>query len=325
MRRLLFMSCALVGVVACGGDDPSPIAPSALPAAVTTFRASGTVREIAGGPVAEAVVSAMSCDETPSYHHVFGKTSTDSTGGFLLQVDSGTESPIGCVYLRVEKTGYVPASLEWGRSGNGLLIEVLRLRKATGRLVEIDGGPVAGATITISGQTTTATTNAAGFFTLDGVGRGASFSKNGYVERGVVVPDGRDVDLGTVYIQRSISLARGKAVVSRLSSADVAYDFYDMWDVGVFCNPCKWIDLETGQQNVYVQLKWSGEAPLTLWSTTDYYNASRVVTARPGESVLSVVVDAATRGLLVGLKSDSFDSPYPIAEPIAFEVSVRSQ
>ena len=327
MLRLTILCLTGLCVASCGDDRSTPVGPTPTSAPPTlgspTFRASGTVFEIGGGPVAGAVVSVRSCDDTPSYNYTFGQSRTDALGGFQLEVSSGSESPVGCVYLQVVKNGYVGALLESPRSIDGLAIKIQRLREVTGRVVEVEGGPVSG--VALSNWTgpsgPEATSNASGFFAVNDVGKYLSLNKAGYVWRAVDVPEGQAVDLGTVYLQRAITLAAGSRVSSRISSADIPYELYDQ---GAFCSPCKWIDLKPGQQNLSIQLTWSGDVPLTIWAGTDYYGSLEVAAAKNGESPLTVSVPAATTVVLVGVRSNTF-TQQSVAQPVPFELTAAVQ
>jgi hypothetical protein len=174
------------------------------------------VIEIGGAVVPGATVGARSSDESPSYNHLFGETQTDGNGGFQLTVDSGTHSPIGCVYLVVAKERYVGITVHPTGSTEDLTIMLQRFREATGTVVEIDGGPVAGVSVTTGGSKgVMTTTDARGRFVLRDVGNHLWFSKDGYVNRELVVPQGQDVALGTVNLQRAIRLS----VRSRVATA----------------------------------------------------------------------------------------------------------
>src|SRR6187402_1985506 len=101
MLRLTVVCLAGFCVASCGDDHSTPVGPTptstTTPAVLSpTFRASGTVVEIGGGPVADAVVSARSCGDTHPYNYTFGESITDRLGGFQLDVSSGSQSPIGC-------------------------------------------------------------------------------------------------------------------------------------------------------------------------------------------------------------------------------------
>ena len=99
-----------------------------------------------------------------------------------------------------------------------------------------------------------------------------------------------------------------------------------MWDQGLFCSPCKWIDLQGGQPNRTIQLQWSGDVPLTLWAASDYYDYDgfRVVTSQTGESALTVAVPTATTIVLVGVRSNSF-AQQTVAQPVPFELTATAQ
>jgi hypothetical protein len=325
MLWLTILCLVALGAAACEKERVTPVAPTSAatvlsPTHLSTFYASGTVVEIGGGPVADATVSVRSCDDTPSYNHIFGQSMTDTTGGFGLEVASGTQLPLGCVYLRVAKNGYVGVDLEWPRSTESLTIRMQRLREVTGRVVEVDGGPISGVAVSNGRSGPVAVSNASGFFVVNDVGTYMTLNKTGYVERSADVPEGQAVDVGTVHLQRAIVLSAGSRVTSRISSADVPYEFSDMWDQGYFCSPCKWIDLQTGQQDLAIQLRWSGDVQLTLWAATDYYGRLVVATAKPGESALTLSIPAATRVLLVGIRSETL-APQTVPQPVPFELT----
>jgi hypothetical protein len=329
MLRLTVLCLAGLSVASCGDDRSTPVGPTPTSAPPTvsplspTFRASGTVGEIGGGPVADAVVSVRSCGDTHPYNHTFGQSTTDAMGGFRLDVSSGSELPIGCVYLRVDKSGYLSTDVHSPQSTDGLAIKIQRLREVTGRVIEVDGGPVSG--VSVSGRyPSVAISNANGLFVVKEVGTYLTLDKTGYVTRTADVPEGQATDLGTVYLQRAITLATGSRVSSRISSADVPYDLSDMWDQGVFCSPCKSIDLQPGQQNLAIELRWSGDVPLTLWAAADYYGRFSVTTGQPGESALTALIPAATRVLLVGVRSETF-TQQTVAQPVPFELTATVQ
>jgi len=321
MRSLticLVLSC----IVACGQGRSAPTSASTNPPIDPgTFRATGTVVEIGAGPVADATVSVVSCNPSPSYGNVFGQALTDATGGFRLTVASGSQFPVGCVFLRVKKEGYVQTDTNSMGSADGITIKLQRLRQASGTVVEVDGGPVPGVKVVSSGGNGPATfADANGSFVQHGVGAFLTLEKSGYVSRTVQVPEGQDLALGTVYIQRAIVVSRGTSIARRISSADVDYDLADMWDEAELCSPCKWIDLETGQQDLDIEVQWSGEIPLQLWAATDYYGRSQTAAATPGESALTLRVPAATRILLVGVRRRT-GVPQTLLQPEAFELN----
>src|SRR5439155_7114226 len=117
-------------------------------------------------------------------------------------------------------------------------------------------------------------TDGNGSFVQSAVGAFLTIAKDGYVSRVVEMPEGQDVTLGIVPIQPSIVVSGVSNLSRRISPADVGYQFGDMWDDGVWCRPCKWIDVRTGQQDLEIHLQWSGEIPLQLWATADYYGQS---------------------------------------------------
>ena len=340
MMRLQLVCLAVLSTAAC--DDrtspngtrlpTSPTAPTAMPAAIEL---SGTVEEIGGGPVASATVSARSCDETPSHDHLFGNTLSDAAGAFRLPIDSGSSMPIGCVYVRAEKSGYTRTTVGGNRLLAGsqhehITLRIQRLRRAAGRVVDVEsGGPVPAVKVSAGGAAPTdvAVTDANGFFVLNGVGTSLRLDKTGFVFRSINVPEGQDVDLGPVRFQRTIQMAAGASLTGQISSADVYYDdFYIMGDDGVFCSPCKSIDLQTGQQDLEIRLQWSGEIPLALWAaaySTNPFVELRTQPALPGESTLSLRVPAATHVLLVGVRSP-MPGQQTVEQTVPFQLTAKA-
>jgi hypothetical protein len=217
----MVLSCA----VACGKEDSSPIAPSP-PLPPSVFRASGTVVEIQGGPVADASVSAARCGSgAPQDIDIFARALTDASGSFVLTEDAGAVAPSGCIALRIEKEGYVPFWQSGQMNMNGITIRLQRLRRVTGRVVEVDGGPLSRVEVSYAPNRSAPTfTNETGFFALNDVGGYLTFRKSGYVQRGVTIPEGQDIDLGVVNVQPTIVVSGSSSLVSRISSADVDYD-----------------------------------------------------------------------------------------------------
>ncbi len=248
----------------CDGRSPSRPTPTPAP---TTLELSGTVVEIGAGPVAGATVSAVNC---AVHTHVFGQTVTDASGAFRI-----SKLPIGCVSLGAEKSGYEREEPREPAEGNeNITLRLQRLRRATGRVVEVDGGsavPSVEVSTHRSARAAAAVSDANGFFVINGVGRLFYLDKRGFALRSVEVPEGQDVDLGPVRLQRAIEISAGASLTSQISSRDVYYgDFYVMGDDGVFCSPCKSIDLQTRQQDLEIRLQWSGPIPLALWAATPY-------------------------------------------------------
>ncbi len=203
----------------------------------------------------------------------------------------------------------------------GITLRLQRLRKTTGTVVEVDGGPVPGVKVFADGASTL--TDGDGFFSLERVGYFLSLAADGYVSRQLPVPAGQDLALGTLRIQRQIAMSGASRLASRISSADVAYDLSDIWEesYGVSCEPCKWINLDTTRRELNVHLQWSGEIPLQLWSAVGgAYVISQTVTAAPGETAVSLRVTANTRHLLVGIRTQSGQSR-GLQQPVPFELT----
>ena len=317
--RLVIIGLALACALACG-EDSTPVAPSRTPAAPspapapnsTTFRATGTVVEVDGGPVPDAIVSFIHCND----RFELGRTLTDHAGGFILEVQSLTTG--SC--MRVQKDGYEGLSQFFNGPIEGVTLRMQRLRQTTGTVFEVDGGPVAGVKVSASGAATF--TNANGSFILDEVGGWLSLSAAGYVSNAVMVPKGQNIALETVRIQREILISGETSFAGRISSDDVSYD---LWDEGNWCT-CKWTTLDTGGRKLNVSLNWSGESPLFLLAAEEGYGPYTAATGKPGEAAVSILVSAATRYLVVGLrnKASVFQPPLPhTLPPIAFELTTN--
>ncbi len=324
MRRLLICLLALwtIGCEESGRPPTSPTPPAQAPPTVggiTAVELSGTVVEIGAGPVEAATVFARNCN---SNQQVLGQTQTDATGAFRLTIDAATSATTRCMGLSAEKVGYV-ATGAYQPGTPPITIRMQRLRRASGRVLEVDGGPLQRVKVSGGGQSGTATaTDGNGFFVLNGVGGGFYLEKTGFVTRQLQVPEGQDIDLQTVHLQRTMQVSAGSRVTSRVSSSDVYYDSYTMWDEGVFCSPCKAIEIETGQQDLDVELHWTGGSPLTLWTVYSYWNSARTAPALPGVFSLRWRASADTFMLLVGVRSDTF-AAQSIPEPVYFELSIK--
>jgi hypothetical protein len=328
MRFLII--CAVLSCAAC--DDRSPSAPSAfIPTGGSTLRVTGTVVEIeAGGPIAQATITAVSA----CTHGILAETVTDGMGSFNLEfasvlLRSGCNpGPLraSAVQLRAKKDGYVPNTVTLTAFGVGSTIRLQALRQVTGVVSEVDAGPVSGVTVA-AGSSRVTYTDSNGSFVLGDVGTFLTLSKNGFVERDVAVPAGRAADLGTLLIQRAITLSGGSSVASRISSMDVAYDLTYLWgDPPAWCSPCKWIDMQTGGRELDIRLQWSGSVPLQLWAGAYSPVVSLRAGPKAGDSELTLRIPAATRFLLVGLASDtSVPRPQPFPEPQAFAITAASQ
>ena len=307
----LGLSCA----IACGQQATQPTPPPTPPRPVT-LRITGTVVENGGGPVAEASVEAFTCSSDRSQ----AQTLTDTIGGFLLTIDAAT-STTACVFLRVQKVGYAIETAQV-RKLEGVMISLQRERRVSGTIVEIDGGPVEGVSISNAGSSpvSTAFSAANGFFAVTGVAKFMNLVKEDFVSRFIEVPAGQDVDLGIVPLQRRILVKNGSRVSGRLSPADVVYsDTYPMWDEGIWCAPCKRFDLDGRPEELVADLRWSGAIPLQLWASDAYTDV--IGRPEPGASALTLRLPPTARFLLIGVPSSTL-SPEPLQQPINFELSI---
>ena len=144
--------------VGCGDDKPPPLAPTPSPAPVSTpasitLHATGTVVENGGGPVPDAIVDVWRCGGDV----VLVQTLTGSAGEFSLTVDA----PPGNWCVRAHKEGYT-----WMATApaEAITLNLQRLRKTTGTVVEVDGSPVPGAKVYADGASTL--TDGKGSFSL---------------------------------------------------------------------------------------------------------------------------------------------------------------
>ena len=313
MRCLLSACLVLSCAIACGGQATQPTPP---PGPVTLL-VTGTVVENGGGPVVEASVEAFICSSDRSQ----AQTLTDTNGGFRLTLDAAT-STIGCVSLRAQKAGYATEAVQVRGKLEGVMINLQRARRVSGTIVEIDGGPVHGVTISTAGSlpASTAYSDAHGSFVITGVAQFMNLVKEDFVPRFVEVPLGPDVDLGTVYLQRRILVKSGSVISSRLSAVDlVSGDTYPMWDVGIWCAPCKRFDLDGRPEELVANLRWSGAVPLQLWATDAYTDV--IGRPEPGASELTLRLPSTARFLLIGVPS-STRSPEPLQQPMNFALSI---
>ena len=327
--RLLTILVALC-CAGCGRPtDPSQGRPTnqsqGTPGTNKTSGAEGIVVESGGGGRVEgaSVAAVDSCNYTLD----LAETQTDAMGSFRLEFDSSLVPSRCSVYLRAKKEGYVQNTVPLV-TGVSNTIMIQRLRQVTGIATEVDGGPAAGVRVRSSATGPSTYTDSSGSFVLAGVGNYLTLSGDAFVERLVDVPAGADADLGTVYIQRRIVLSAGSRVTTGISSRDVAADLTWLWgDPPAWCSPCKEIDLETGQQDLEIQLEWSSAVRLELWAGA--YSPVQVAlraAAGAGSSALTLRVPAATRFLLVGLPSDtSVPSPPKLSEPLTFTLTAAPQ
>jgi hypothetical protein len=333
--RWLCICLAVPCAVACREQGPSPLigarttptGPTTVPAPATapiSIEMSGTVVEIGAGPLAGATVSVRSCDDSPSLNHLFGQTQSDAAGAFRLTIDSGSQLPVGCVDLLAEKGGYESTIAEPREPGHdNIRFRMQRLRSATGRVVEVDGGrPVPGVRVfTHEPQGPPTFSDANGVFVLSGVATSLSLDKSGYVARTVGMPAGQDLNLGTIRIQRTIVVSAGSTLTGRISSEDVDYEVFAWGEDIEFCSPCKWIELQPEEQDLEIRLQWSGEIPLTIWAAAVApYDIFKSPGTQPGESSLALRVPASTRILIVGVSSRTPGQQTP-RQPISFTLS----
>jgi len=82
--------------------------------------------------------------------------------------------------------------------------------------------------------------------------------------------------------------------------------------------------VETGPRTLLIRLTWKGDIPLTLWTARDYYDPVGMVTAKPGDSAVTVLAPPDTaRIVLIGIRSTTFD-PQPVSQPVLFELTATA-
>ncbi|GAB4256333.1 MAG: hypothetical protein Kow0092_02330 [Deferrisomatales bacterium] len=164
MRKLVWIVLILctLGLTGCAGDDGNDGAPGAPGKdAVDTGAISGLVLDDSGARVAGATVSTDPTTAT---------VTTDDQGAFAL-----TDVPVGACVLMASKDPLGTASLLVGVAGGATTNVTLTLTagettgRVAGKTVDARGIGVQGATVTVEGQTATATTGEDGTFTLEGV------------------------------------------------------------------------------------------------------------------------------------------------------------
>jgi hypothetical protein len=313
--RATVAALVLVGTTACGRDRSAPV----LPVGPTSpsrpvVHVSGTVVDVSGSPVSNAIVTGLSCGSGGTT----GETRTDEVGAFTLTAEPMTAEPIGgtgCVTAR--KEGFLQSTRGIPNS-EPVTIRMLRLRAVSGTLVEVDGGAVAGARVTGEGIETV--TDANGVFRLDRVGYVLKFAADGFAGIWISVSQPEDASVGLVRIQRAIVLPGASSVRSRISADDVRYELgFD--EYGAYCSPCKRIDVAPGHQVVTAQLRWDGPVPLQLWAGADGNDVFRTAIAAPGESALELRVPRGTQFLLVGFPS--WPAAPVVTQPVPFELTTR--
>jgi len=315
----LFSVLALC-TIACSEDGGTPTSPTPssstqrIPPAPPKSDVSGTVVEIGGGPLAAAKVSGRSCDRR---FLVTNETLTDAHGAFRLNLES---SPGGCLNFAVEKSGYEFAGPWSTETMTEVTLKMQRLRRVTGQVFEVDGSPLAGVIAKIRGKSPASTlTDASGFFVLSGVGGFFFLEMTNFAPKTVLVPEGQDLDLGRINLQRKIGIAPGSRLTIRLSPSDASED----WGEDVLCSPCKVIDLlEPRQQELSAEIHWAGSIPLTVWAASNYWDPFGVPSVRPDECTVLGRVQPGAHHLWVGVRTD-VHAPQSIAEPITFELFLK--
>ena len=165
-------------------------------------------------------------------------------------------------------------------------------------------------------------TAADGTFRLDQFGfDGLVFEPSGYEPGGWAVPKNAKPDETftiTVKLQPVLRLSWDSTIASVLTPDDLTYsseggggDTELWWGGDVLCGPCKLIRvLSAPQGGGTLGLSWSGGAPLTVWAGDWYSGPVAIAAAEPGESKLTVAIQAA-RGIntvLVGFDRNRVDA-----------------
>ncbi|GAB6061294.1 carboxypeptidase regulatory-like domain-containing protein [Deferrisoma palaeochoriense] len=205
MRKILWVlvlgfAVALAGCAGDDGDDGAPGAPGAPGKdAVDTGTITGVVEDATGAVVSGATVTTDPATQT---------VTTDDQGTFAL-----ADIPVGAYVLTATKDGMGTTTLPVGVAGGATTNVRLTLTadsgteetsgQILGKVLDVNGQPVAGATVEVEGQGVTATTDETGAFTLEGV-------EPGFVYLYVTSPD------KTIYLdgetRSSIYVAAGDTV-----------------------------------------------------------------------------------------------------------------
>jgi hypothetical protein len=181
-------------------------------------------------------------------------------------------------------------------------------RTIMGQVREVNGGALAGVTITAYGRTgqawaQVASTGADGSFRLEQfAGDALGFSENGHEPREWVIPQNAKPDETltiTVKMQPVLRVSPGSMIASVLTQDDLTYsaeggggDTELFWEGDYLCGRCKLIFAPAIPAGGTLRLSWSGVRPLTLWAGDYYSGPFAVVTGKPGESELVVPIPA---------------------------------
>lgn len=162
------LAVGLITTVGCKGDKGDPGTPGTPGTpAVDEGTISGTVKDSSGNPIANVTVTT-----TPAT----SSATTSATGSFTI-----SNVQIGVYTLTATAPGYSGTLAGVGVAGGATTLVSVVVSPAagvgtiTGTVKNTAGAAVSGATVSVQGQTATATTDASGAFTLSNVSSGFVF------------------------------------------------------------------------------------------------------------------------------------------------------
>lgn len=156
------------------------------------------------------------------------KTTTDAKGKYRLEYLPEGEYTVSAMALGYEDVEATASVKQWKTTACDITTTALPTYTVTGKVVEVDGQPVAGATVAMSGYNTAETTTAAdGTFTIGNVFRNGNYSvsvtKNKLLEASVNFGVEADTDLGTITMQDNIKPAGKVSVDTTADKAEVTW------------------------------------------------------------------------------------------------------
>lgn len=187
-----------------------------------------------------------------------------------------------------------------------------------GTVNEVDGGPIAGAKVTVLPAGPVTFTDVSGSFVVPTATVGLlRFEQDGYETRDWALPQVMGTAVKAL-LQRSVVVSDRSSLSVVLSPADLPSYVGEVYESD-YCSPCKLIRLRaTVPHEIKVVLRWSGEIPLQLWALAGVVKGA----AQPSESELTVLVTtgAGDTVLHVGLPLKD-RTPQKIQQPVAFELT----
>jgi hypothetical protein len=206
----------------------------------------------------------------------------------------------------------------------------------TGTVREVNGGPIAGATVAVGNpplQLST-TTDSAGAFALAGITSTnwpVLIYKDGFLaaQRSLVPADLNGAGRLLLKMQPSLVLSAGSGLSSVITNDDVSYTSNGDSGEGLFdgvwsCGPCKVVAIQPARTGGRFRLHWAGSTPLDLWAGGGYGEvaASAAGVAGASDLVLDVPPGATLATVLVGVGPRNYVQGV-LAGPEAFSLTVE--